>query len=90
MSSYASKCAFCTTTDNWSFAEPISFFCFASFALAGAESLPVSAFIVIPAKISKTIIVITNAISVIPLVLSFDSFHFKKSSFSLVNTLFLF
>ena len=52
-------------------AEPISFFCSASFALAGAESLPVSAFIVIPAKISKTIIVITRAISVIPLVLCF-------------------
>ena len=55
----------------------MSFFCSASFAFAGAESLPVSAFIVIPANISKTIIVITRAISVIPLVFCFYFLHLK-------------
>ena len=69
--SYASVFAFTAVKLIWSFAEPMSFFCSASLAFAGAESLPVSAFIVIPANISKTIIVITRAISVIPLVLCF-------------------
>jgi hypothetical protein len=69
--SYASVFALTAVKLIWSFAELISFFCSASLALAGADSLPVSAFIVIPANISKTIIVITSAISVIPLVFCF-------------------
>jgi hypothetical protein len=75
--SYADSLAFVAVKLIWSLAEPISFFCSASLALAGADSLPVSAFIVIPAKISKTIIVITSAISVIPLVFCFKLLHFK-------------
>jgi len=66
--------AFCTNIANCSFAIPISFFCFASLALAGALAPPVNEFIVIPASIRRTIIVITNAIKVIPFIVSFIFF----------------